>query len=179
MLKKLLSAVAAGGTLVGLFAVPATADPVNSKNAVVLPMACDNGQSYQVVIEGNAAFVPAHVIGSNLMFVPVAFGPITSTAVPSGIPLFTAPPRTKGESASSPNAQTTCTFDVIFLISRDEAQRFGLPLGKTGIENVGTVTGFFSSPATDRCVTRPAARPEAPDGHSAPYDVDLARACVV
>jgi hypothetical protein len=60
-------------------------------------------------------------------------------------PALHGAPRTKGESAGSPNAQTTCTFDAIFPISPDEAQRFGLPPGTTGIENVGTVTGFFSS----------------------------------
>ena len=53
----------------------ASADPVNSKNAEIIPITCDNGQSYRVVVtSGN----PAHIVGSTGNFIPVQF---TFTAI--------------------------------------------------------------------------------------------------
>ncbi len=144
MRNNVVGAVVASTLALGAFAGPASADPVEAKSAITFPMVCNNGQTYQVVINGHAAFIPAHVVGSNEVFVPVAYGSITSTAVPSGTPLFSAPPRTKGESASSTNDLTTCSFDVVFPMTPAEVERFGLPSGTTGIRNVGTVTGFIT-----------------------------------
>ncbi len=62
-----IAAVLAAGT--------ASADPVNSKNAEIIPITCDNGQSYQVVV---AAGLPGHIVGSTGNIVPVEF---TFTAI--------------------------------------------------------------------------------------------------
>lgn len=144
MRKKLLGAVVAGGLAAGVFAVPATADPVNAKNSTTIPLTCDDGQTYQVVVSGNGRFTPAHVIGSTAVFVPVAFGDITGTALPSGEPAFVEPPATKGQSAKNRNNLTTCSFVATFPVSPEEAEEFGLPAGTTTVRVVGTVTGFFT-----------------------------------
>ena len=142
---RLVGAVVAGGVAAGLFAVPATADPINAKNTTVITLFCDNSQTpYQVVVNGNGQFTPAHVLGSNAVFVPVAFGEITGTAVPSGAPAFVAPPTTKGQSASGHKNLTTCSFQTSFPVTPDEVQQAGLPAGTTSIETIGTVTGFFT-----------------------------------
>ena len=143
MRNKLVGALLAGGLAAGLFAVPASADPVKSKNATIVPLVCDNGQTYQVVVTGSGSFTPAHVIGSNAVFVPVAFGNVTGTAVPSGAPAFFEPPSTKGQSAKNKEL-TTCTFETTFPVSPEEAEEFGLPAGTTAVRVVGTVTGFFT-----------------------------------
>src|SRR6266498_3610028 len=51
----------------------ALADPSNAENAQVIPASCDNGQSYEVVVNGNGEFTPGHVVGSTSMFIPEAF----------------------------------------------------------------------------------------------------------
>ena len=53
----------------------AFADPVNSKNAEIIPITCDNGQSYRVVVTSG---IPAHIVGSTGNFIPVQF---TFTAI--------------------------------------------------------------------------------------------------
>jgi hypothetical protein len=62
-----IAAVLAAGT--------ASADPVNSKNARIIPITCDNGQSYQIVV---VAGLPGHIVGSTGNIVPVEF---TFTAI--------------------------------------------------------------------------------------------------
>ncbi len=62
-----IAAVLAAGT--------ASADPVNSKNAEIIPITCDNGQSYQIVV---VAGLPGHIVGSTGNIVPVEF---TFTAI--------------------------------------------------------------------------------------------------
>jgi hypothetical protein len=143
MRRKLLGVLLAGGLAASLFAVPASAAPVNAKKATTIPITCDNGQTYQVVVNGAGFFTPAHVIGSKSMFVPVAFGEITGTAVPSGAPAFDDPPVTKGQSGRNRDL-TTCSFEGSFPVTPEEAEEFGLPAGTTAVEVVGTVTGFFT-----------------------------------
>ncbi len=53
----------------------ASADPVNSPNAEIISITCDNGQSYQVVV---AAGLPGHIVGSTGNIVPVE---VTFTAI--------------------------------------------------------------------------------------------------
>ena len=143
MRNKLAGALVAGGLAAGLFAVPASADPTNTKNAIVLPLVCNNGQTSQVVVAGSGSFTPAHVIGSHVVFVPVAFSNVTGTAVPSGAPAFSEPSNTKGQSAKNKQL-TTCTFRTTFPVSPEEAEEFGLPAGTTAVRVVGTVTGFLT-----------------------------------
>ncbi len=63
----------------------ALADPSNAKNAQVIPASCDNGQAYEVVVNGNGEFTPAHVVGSTSMFIPEAFD-LTFEFTPTGGP---------------------------------------------------------------------------------------------
>ena len=73
MLRRCGAAIAA--TAVGALALApgALADPVNAKNSLVIPASCDNGKSYQVAVNGNGEFTPAHDLGSTSVFVPQAF----------------------------------------------------------------------------------------------------------
>ena len=142
MRNKLLGAVAAAALTVGLLTAPAGADPVKAKNATNIVLVCD-GQTYPAVINGNGEFTAAHIIGSNVNFVPVAFGEITGTAVPSGAPVFADPPVVKGKSGKDRDLRT-CTFQTTSPVSPEQAEELGLPAGTTAIQVVGTVTGFFT-----------------------------------
>ena len=53
----------------------AAADPINSKNAEVFQVTCDNGQTFQVVV---VAGIPGHILGSTRNIIPVEF---TFTAI--------------------------------------------------------------------------------------------------
>ncbi len=53
----------------------AAADPINSKNAEVFQVTCDNGQTYRVVTAGG---LPGHIVGSSRNIIPVEF---TFTAI--------------------------------------------------------------------------------------------------
>lgn len=52
------------------FAVTASADPVNGKNAEIFQIACDNGETFEVVVGGGN---PGHIIGSTSNFIPTSF----------------------------------------------------------------------------------------------------------
>jgi hypothetical protein len=54
-----------------VFATAAAASPSNAKNAAqVMLTNCTDGNTYQVVVNGNGTFSPGHVVGSNSIFVP-------------------------------------------------------------------------------------------------------------
>ncbi len=53
----------------------AAADPINSKNAEVFQVTCDNGQTFRVVTAGG---IPGHILGSTRNIIPVEF---TFTAI--------------------------------------------------------------------------------------------------
>jgi len=48
----------------------AAADPINSKNAEVIPITCSNGQTYTIVVAGG---IPGHIVGSTRNIIPVTF----------------------------------------------------------------------------------------------------------
>ena len=107
----------------------AMADPVNAKNGLVFPASCDNGQSYQVSVNGNGEFTPAHILGSTSIFVPEAFN-ITFAFTPTG-----GPTESETDTSAKHNVHgdvTTCSIDF--------TQTF--PEGS--IHLFGTVTGFFT-----------------------------------
>ena len=100
-------AVAAGMTVLGVGGV-AAADPKGE----LIPVVCDNGATYQVLLAGNGEFTPGHDVASNSNLVPTAFGEITFTVTdPEGtVTTETNPPVSKG-SSSRPRATTvSCTF---------------------------------------------------------------------
>jgi hypothetical protein len=107
----------------------ALADPTNAKNAFFVPATCDNGQSYQVVTNGNGEFTPAHVLGSTSMFIPEAFN-LTFEFTPTG-----GPTESETDTSAKRNVHghvTTCSIDF----------RQEVPEGSFHL--FGTVTGFFT-----------------------------------
>ena len=107
----------------------AAADPLNAKNSFAFPVTCDDGQTVQVVVNGNGRFTPAHVLGSTAVFVPQAFD-TTFEFTPTG-----GTTQTETDSASKPNVHgdlVTCSVDVTQT----------LPFGT--IHLFGTATGFFT-----------------------------------
>jgi hypothetical protein len=143
MMKKLLSAGALVALGAGLLIGPAGADPDKARNSQVIPVTCDDGQTYNVVVAGNGDFTPGHVVGSNSMFIPVEFGQFTATAQPSGA-VFSEPGPAKGQSAKNGQDLVTCSFGDTFPVTPEEAEEFGLPAGTTHVDFAGTVTGFFT-----------------------------------
>jgi hypothetical protein len=117
--------------VVGLavFAPAASADPLKAKNSLAFPATCDNGQTVQVVVNGNGAFSPAHVVGTTAVFVPQAFD-LTFEFTPPG-----GPTQTETDTASKHNLHgdlVTCSVDT--------TQSF--PFGTLHLS--GTATGFFT-----------------------------------
>ncbi len=106
-------AVVAGMALMG---GTAAADPVNAKSAFTTPLKCNNGQTYQVVVNGNGEFTPAHDINSNATLVPVAFGDFTGTIRNTSgmvVDTFTEPGAAKGQSAKGRKNLVSCTFSFL------------------------------------------------------------------
>jgi hypothetical protein len=125
---------------VGAFASPAFADPIGSKNAFPVHADCDNGQSFDVVVNSAngqgkgvqdknvAAFTPAHVIGTNEIFHPTTLD-LSFTFTPTE-----GPAQTDTEFATRPNqtGDVNCEIRSV-LVSPDGT--FSL---------TGTVTGWIS-----------------------------------
>jgi hypothetical protein len=129
MLRRISLPVLVAAIATGAFAGTASADPVNAKNSLTFPATCDNGQTVQVVVNGNGRFSPAHVVGSTAVFVPQALD-FTSEFTPPG-----GPTETETETASKPHIHgdlVTCSFDVT---------RTG-PFGTFRL--FGTATGFLT-----------------------------------
>ena len=84
----------------------AAADPINSKNAEVFPVACSNGQTYTVVVVGGLA---GHIVGSTRNIIPVEF---TFTAVDpvTGKVLFSGTD-TRGKKTGLQRSLITCTIE--------------------------------------------------------------------
>ena len=107
----------------------AAADPINAKNSFSFPATCD-GQTVQLVVNGNGEFTPAHVVGSTAVFITEAFNVTFEFILPG------EPTQSETDTSSKPNVHgdlVTCSFDV--------TQTF--PEGGT-VHLFGTVTGFFT-----------------------------------
>ena len=110
-----LSALALG--LVGLTSGVAGADPTNAKKALFVTATCDNGQSFQIVTNGNGAFTAAHDTNSTTTVIPFAFGDFTGTVTdPAGnvVDTFTDPPVTKQAAANHNLLECPFTFSQTF-----------------------------------------------------------------
>jgi hypothetical protein len=122
-------------TAIGALALAqgAMADPVNAKNGMVFPASCDNGQSYQVSVNGNGEFTPGHILGSSSMFVPEAFD-LTFEFTPTG-----GPTESETDTSSKHNVHgelVTCSIDFTQTIP-----------GVGSFHLFGTVVGFFTPAA--------------------------------
>jgi len=129
MLRRLGVALVLGILMVAALVQSAAADPINAKNSFTFPAACDNGQTVQVVVNGNGEFSPAHVVGSTAVFVPQAFD-LTFEFTPPG-----GPTESETDTSSKHNVHgdlVTCSIDT--------TQTF--PFGTLHL--FGTATGFFT-----------------------------------
>jgi hypothetical protein len=130
MLRRLCVALILGILMLAALVQGAAADPVNARNSLTFPATCDNGQTAQVVVNGNGEFSPAHVVGSTAVFIPQAFD-ITFEFTPPG-----GPTESDTDTSSKHNVHgdlVTCSFDV--------TQTF--PDGGT-VHFFGSATGFFT-----------------------------------
>jgi len=126
---KLYAALAAAVLVLAVLVPAASADPLNAKSSLAIPANC-GGQPVTVVVNGNGAFTPAHVLGSTSVFVPQALN-ITFEFTPVG-----GTTESMTQDVSKPNVHgdvVTCSFDVTNTIP--DVGTFHL---------FGTATGFFT-----------------------------------
>jgi hypothetical protein len=128
MLRRLCVALTLGILMLAALAQGAAADPSEAKNSLTFPAACD-GQTVQVVVNGNGDFTPGHVMGSTAVFVLQSFN-FTFEVTPTG-----------GETMSETNTGSkgnvhgdlvTCSFDVTQTFPEGTFHLFG------------SATGFFT-----------------------------------
>lgn len=130
--------------LVASGAGPATAAPPEPE---VIPLVCDNGDSFEVVVNGNGSFTPGRIVGSRGVLVPIGFGNFGYRAVTPDGQVFeeTFPEEDlKGGgnvAKHNPRPTVTCTFSETFTLPEDDPE-FGLPAG-TEVTYSGTVTAFL------------------------------------
>lgn len=113
---KILGALLACAVGAGMTVSPATADPTNTKNGFgPISVVCDNGDTFDVFVNGRGEFTAAHITNSTSTLVPVEFGPSTFTVTDEdGNILFTEsdPGSTKGQSASGKKNLVDCTYTI-------------------------------------------------------------------
>jgi len=129
MPRRLWVGLTLGILMLAALAQGAAADPINAKNSLTFPATCDNGQTIQVVVNGNGDFTPGHVVGSTAVFVLQSFN-FTFEFTPTG-----------GETMSETNTGSkgnvhgdlvTCSFDVTQTFPEGTFHLFG------------SATGFFT-----------------------------------
>lgn len=126
---------------------PATAAPPEQE---VISAVCDNGQTFDVVVNGNGgqSFLINNGPVESGVLVPIAFSDFGSRAVtPDGEVLleetFPGEDLKGGGNVAqrNPRPTVTCTFAQSFTVSEDDPG-FGLPAG-TVVTFSGAVTGFL------------------------------------
>jgi hypothetical protein len=135
----IVTAALIGGATAG--AAPAVAQ----SNAEIIPLTCDNGQTYDVAVNGNGEFTPGRIVDSTGVLIPVSFGESTFTAtLPDGTVLSdTEPGSAKGGGnvgAHNPASTVNCTFSETFVNNGEIAD---LPVG-TVLTFSGSVTVFIT-----------------------------------
>jgi hypothetical protein len=110
-----------------VFAPAVSADPL--KPGLAFPATCDDGQTLQVVLNGEGEFTPAHVAGATATFIPQAFD-ITFEFTPTA-----GTTETERNTSAKRNVHgdlVTCSFDVTQSFPEGTSHFFG------------TATGFFT-----------------------------------
>lgn len=109
----------------------ASAAPTNAPNAEIVPLECDNGASFSVVVNGNGTFTPGHIIdGDGNVLIPVAF---TFEALDeNGNVIFSDSIAKEGKQKGLADDLITCTFGGTF---EEDGETFTF---------IGTVTGFIA-----------------------------------
>jgi hypothetical protein len=122
------AALALAVLALGVFAPGASADPLNAKNSVAFPATCD-GQTVHLVVIGNGAFTPGHVVGSTAVFVLQSVDATFEFTPPGG------PTESEPFTAAKNNVHgdlVTCSFDFTVVFPEGTFHAFG------------TATGFFT-----------------------------------
>src|SRR5215207_4318480 len=114
--KKLSTLLAAGGLILGAAAAPAGA----ASKGETFEVACDNGQTYTVVVSegGNEEnskneFTPAHIVSGGTL-VPLSFGEFHGTITNSAgqvVDSFDDPATFKGQAGKNARDTVTCDLD--------------------------------------------------------------------
>lgn len=118
--------------LAAIAAQTAAADPVNAHRGDVFTVNC-GGPDFQVAVNGNGEFTPAHVIGSTAVFIPMALN-LTFAFTPAG----SNQTFTETDTAAKPNPHgnlVTCHLDKA-------KNTFTGPDGTSSLS--GDVIGFFT-----------------------------------
>ena len=126
MLRRFCVTLTLGILMLAALAQGAAADPINAKNSLTFPATCDDGQMIQVVVNGNGAWSPAHVVGSTAVFIPQAFD-LTFEFTPTGGETVT-----ETDIRSKPNLHgdlVTCSFDVTQTFPDGVFRLFGTATG--------------------------------------------------
>lgn len=105
MLKRLCLALVSGILAVAAVAPGAAADP----RGTVFSDVCDNGQTVELIFNGNGDFTPGHVVGGTAVYVVQSLD-ATQEFTPPGGPtttnhFLTSKPKIHGD-------LVTCTFDI-------------------------------------------------------------------
>lgn len=114
----------------------------------IFTLVCDNGQTFDVVVNGNGQFTPGRIVGSTGVLVPVSFGDFFFRAEsPAGEELaegsFPGSAKGGGNVAQrNPQPTVTCTFEETEVLEEFN-EEFGLPAG-TIVTFGGEVTGFIT-----------------------------------
>lgn len=128
------------GTAAGIlaaFSVVGTAlgAPSNSKNAETISLECDNGETYEVVVNGYGEWTPGHIVGGGII-IPTAMEYTGTYTDPEGneFPVEGSGVKGKGKGkAGQRHEAVTCTFEIFFE-DPDTLESY---------ESVGTVEGFL------------------------------------
>ncbi|MCE0488142.1 hypothetical protein [Ornithinimicrobium sediminis] len=143
MRKTILGPVLAAALMVGGTGAATAAPP----EPEIIPLVCDNGHSYDIVVNGNGNWTPGRIVGSTNVLVPIAFGDFGFRAVtPDGDVYEETFPdedlKGGGNVAQrNPRPTVTCTFTETFTLPEDDPE-FGLPAG-TDVTFSGSVTAFL------------------------------------
>ncbi|MCU1690867.1 MAG: hypothetical protein JWN20_2795 [Jatrophihabitantaceae bacterium] len=128
----------AGGVLMS--PVAAGAAPTSAKSAQLINIMCDNGIHGQIVSNGNGDWTPGHLVGSNTVLIPVAFGASTFTAYAadgSKVLEGSDPAQTGHAPGRAQQDLVDCTYSsgLINVVGQPDT-----PPGAVSIEFAGSVT---------------------------------------
>lgn len=102
------------GSALGVATI-AGADPGGAPGSFRVPLVCDNGATYQLILNGNGAFAVGHDSASNSIIIPTAFGPfhgVVTDADGNVVDEFTDPAVAKGNSTKERGTSAECTFEL-------------------------------------------------------------------
>ena len=111
-------------------------------------LVCDNGETFEVEVNGNGAFTPARLLGSTRVLIPIALGDFSFTAVlPDGEVISGSQPGGEDKGGGnvarrSPRPTVTCDFSASYVLPEPDPE-FELPAG-TRVTFSGVVTGYLT-----------------------------------